>query len=218
MQSPDFARNNVNSGDVVIVAHPRSMLRGSLIALINSQSPSWLCVPLSDPARLLEVIEPYRGVATILLHVDLLINDGVHSIIEVKKKYPQIVVCLLARDGRSSDVGMAIRAGLSGVMLEDDPAEGLSAALSYMKMGGRLIPVQLFSSAIDVGHPKLERLTYREREVLQKLKLGEPNKEIARALCIEEATVKLHLRSIFRKLKVRNRTEAALVASEVLQA
>ena len=63
----------------------------------------------------------------------------------------------------------------------------------------------------------LAALTQREREVLDYLKDGLANKEIARALDLQEVTIKLHIRGICRKLGAKNRTQAALRAQELLR-
>lgn len=63
--------------------------------------------------------------------------------------------------------------------------------------------------------PNLKRLTDRETAVLARLTNGETNKEIARSLDITEATTKVHVKAIFRKLGVRNRVEAAVLNSQL---
>ena len=62
-----------------------------------------------------------------------------------------------------------------------------------------------------------EHLTGRERSVLQRLAQGESNKVIAKALGVTEGTVKVHLKGILRKLKLANRTQAALYAAQYTQ-
>ena len=65
-------------------------------------------------------------------------------------------------------------------------------------------------------NPHLEPLTEHESEVLQRLASGAANREISRSLFITESTVKRHVYNIFAKLKVRNRTEAALQAHRLI--
>jgi DNA-binding NarL/FixJ family response regulator len=67
----------------------------------------------------------------------------------------------------------------------------------------------------SAGTSALSPLTPRETEVLELLRLGHTNREIAEALYIEEVTAKVHVRQILRKLGVRSRTEAALLAAQV---
>lgn len=62
--------------------------------------------------------------------------------------------------------------------------------------------------------PRGQRLTTRQIEILMALKDGASNKEIARNLGILESTVKVHLKSIYRQLHVRNRTQAAIVSAQ----
>ena len=63
-------------------------------------------------------------------------------------------------------------------------------------------------------HPLAERLTKRELEVLRGLSEGKSNKEIARDLDLTEPTIKLHMKTLYRKLEVNNRTQAAIVARD----
>ena len=73
--------------------------------------------------------------------------------------------------------------------------------------------------AATVAHPATGRrigdLTPREREVLQQLTFGHTNKEVARHMGLAEATVKVYIRSLCRKLNVKNRTQAVIAASEL---
>ena len=104
----------------------------------------------------------------------------------------------------------ALAAGAIGYLPKTMPAKRLVAAVRFMLAGERFAPVELID-AEPVG-PLGVRLTARERETLDALSRGASNKEIARDLDLAEVTVKLHVRTLCRKLGARNRTHAAVIA------
>lgn len=104
----------------------------------------------------------------------------------------------------------ALGAGAIGYVPKTMPAKRLIAAVRFMLAGERFAPVELMD-AEPVG-PLGVKLTARERQALDALARGASNKEIARDLDLAEVTVKLHVRTLCRKLGARNRTHAAVIA------
>jgi DNA-binding NarL/FixJ family response regulator len=97
-----------------------------------------------------------------------------------------------------------------------EPATVLKA-LSFVLAGGQCFPPQSIVDVVDDAPVRAEStalrsLTTRQQEIIKALRLGHANKVIARRLNISEATVKIHVRQIMRKLGVRNRTQVALSA------
>jgi DNA-binding NarL/FixJ family response regulator len=103
-----------------------------------------------------------------------------------------------------------------GVLPYDADAADLIAVVAAVNRGMVVIPVNEISRLVDkkkngetpISDKLAENLTDREREILQLLGLGQPNKQIALGLGISENTVKFHISAIFSKLGVNNRTEA----------
>lgn len=115
-------------------------------------------------------------------------------------------------------------AGAQGYIIKSTRAEPMIAALRLAAVGERVLPpdlVDVFDRQAKVSLPNLEmasgpadaRLSQREDDVLCCLMAGYPNKVIARKLEVCEATVKVHVKAILRKLSVSNRTQAAIWAS-----
>jgi DNA-binding NarL/FixJ family response regulator len=84
-----------------------------------------------------------------------------------------------------------------------------------MAMGEQYAPID-FMTAIEKtpANPLADKLTERELQMLKGLTEGKSNKQIARDLEIKEPTVKLHMKTLYRKMGVENRTQAAMIASE----
>ena len=88
-------------------------------------------------------------------------------------------------------------------------------AIKFILSGERYLPFDLASSApAGKNHDDFTNVSAREMQTLEQLCIGLSNKEIARNLEIQEVTVKLHVKNIFSKLGVSNRTQAALFAKE----
>ncbi|WP_311198995.1 response regulator transcription factor [Sulfitobacter sp. W074] len=134
-------------------------------------------------------------------------------------------------------INVALDLGLHGVLNVSETPEVLSAALGFIIAGGRYVPHMRASEAAPsemsylpqpadtsltpiqvLGEESFDNpdLTRRQYEVLYGLANGHSNKEIARDLALSEATVKSHVRQVMRKLHVDNRTQAALLARDLL--
>jgi DNA-binding NarL/FixJ family response regulator len=110
--------------------------------------------------------------------------------------------------------------GIAGFIPKSDNAAVLLQAVRLVLSGGTYVPLRLLAASRDTA-PEPDALpgstvalTSRQRDVLQLLARGLPNKRIARDLDVSEATVKVHLLAIFRALRVRNRTQAVIAAQK----
>ncbi|MGK8507228.1 response regulator [Nocardia asiatica] len=122
----------------------------------------------------------------------------------------------------------ALRAGASGFVLKDIPADELARAIRSVASGDAVVSPRVTRLLLDIHATRLPdigegpvavsttlgRLTRRETEVLQEMAQGLSNTEIAEKLVVSEATVKTHVRSILAKLNLRNRVHAVIYAYE----
>jgi two-component system nitrate/nitrite response regulator NarL len=105
----------------------------------------------------------------------------------------------------------ALGAGAVGFVPKKMASRAMVAAVKLMTKGDTFAPIGLLQSEVAPGAP-LALLTRREVSVLRGLCEGKSNKEIARDLALQEVTVKLHVKTLSRKLEARNRTHAAMIA------
>jgi two-component system nitrate/nitrite response regulator NarL len=113
-------------------------------------------------------------------------------------------------------------AGVDGCVLKDISSAALVESLDLVLLGERVFPSQLLSMLMRDNMPMKDgkpsgalsdaRLSDREMQILRCLVVGSSNKVIANRLNVTEATVKVHLKSILRKIKAQNRTQAAIWA------
>lgn len=124
-------------------------------------------------------------------------------------------VALISGEASRDIAEKALAMGAAGFVPKTLAAKSLVSAIKFMAMGEQYAPIQ-FMTAEDsaLSHPLAKKLTQRELEVLKGVYEGKSNKEIARDLDLTEPTIKLHMKTLFRKLDVKNRTQAALLAKE----
>lgn len=105
--------------------------------------------------------------------------------------------------------------GAAGFLSKSMPAHSLANAIRFMAMGEKFVSIDLLGEPSAVGlHPMTQLLSRRELQVLEHVCIGRSDKEIARELGIRTPTVKLHMKMMFRKLGVQNRTQAAMAAKD----
>ena len=127
-------------------------------------------------------------------------------------RHPGVPVAIISGSEDGDDIRDAIAAGARGFIPKTATGAHLSHALQLLLAGGTSIPAEGLTKKQSRPAPALEGLTSREHDVLRMLVRGLSNKEIGRELGMAEVTVKLHLRTIFRKIGARSRAEAAVIA------
>ncbi len=157
--------------------------------------------------------------ALVLLDRDLPGMNGVAGVEVFRAYFPAPRVVVLAEPVRRAEALGAMGHGAAGFLPRTLGTEALLNAIRLVLSGERYVPAELFSAEVlpgPGGEPPggqeedlFRRLSGRESNVLEHLLEGMANKEIGRALGIQEITVKLHLRNVYRKLGVKNRTQAA---------
>jgi two-component system, NarL family, response regulator LiaR len=140
--------------------------------------------------------------------------DGIAATEAIRADLPDVEVVALTSVLEDAAVTGAIRAGAIGYLLKTTKVEELSRAIKGAAAGQvQLSPEAASRLMREVRQPEgREELTERETEILKRVARGQANKQIARALFVEEGAVKGHVSSILRKLRVKSRTQAALHA------
>lgn len=138
------------------------------------------------------------------------------QIADFKATYPTSHVVVLADHCRSTDIVSAFRAGADAYLTKVAAYDTFIKALELVMLGQTVLPAETSKLIQDIRDDTKERelsiLSTRENSILRCLIEGESNKAIAREIDIAEATVKVHVKAILRKIRVRNRTQAAVWA------
>jgi DNA-binding NarL/FixJ family response regulator len=158
----------------------------------------------------------------VLMDFSLPDGTGADATRQIIQDYPECKVVFMTMSDREEDLLTAIRSGAVGYLMKNISYSKLVAALRSVQRGesalSRSMTLRLmkeFSRTEEPeqsGDPALGKLTPREKDVLVELAAGKSNREIAHKLFISENTVKYHVHSIFEKLNLRDRKEAASFA------
>lgn len=176
----------------------------------------------------LEVVQAGSGTEALSIatsrHIDVALldarmpeHDGVWTLQQIKKVKPDLPVLMLSTYDTEEYVDRALESGAAGYLLKESSSQQLSEAIETALSGrGVYLHPSVAQRVLARRQQQTERaanpLSRRELEVLQLLAAGATNDDIARTLFLSEKTVKSHLSSIFRKLAVTNRTQAAAKA------
>lgn len=146
--------------------------------------------------------------------------DGLSAAAAIRTQVPTARVLMLTLHDAPEYVRAALSAGATGYVLKDASADDLIAAVRQVLDGRAALPLELLSQALSPAsrrteddQGRLERLTPRERQVLDQVADGLTNKEIGRRLDISPGTVKAHVERVIAKLGVADRTQAAVLVA-----
>ena len=194
----------------VLVADDHAAVLEGLTAIIGRQADMIVVGTANTGAQAVALWQKTRPHVT-LLDLRMPVLDGFDAMVAIRRQDAAAKIVVLTMFDTDEDISRAIKAGAKGYLLKDAQWEDLLDCIRRVHAGETCLPPAVVAK-LATGISS-EALTGREREVLALLARGKSNKEIAAHLYISETTVKSHLRSIFTKLKVLNRTEALAAAS-----
>ena len=213
MTDASGGRNRSRSRLKLIIADDHDLVREALTTLIERDDPTAVVLQASDFPAALELATAHEGVDLALLDVYMPGMDKLSGVQQMTSRFPGLAVVVMSGTVQKGDVARAFEMGARGFIPKTMNGKALVSVLQLVMSGARYVPEIMLEKEQEPAKPKFD-LSPRELEVLEQLVKGLANKVIARNLEIEETTVKLHLRSLFRKLNANNRTEAVIVAME----
>jgi DNA-binding NarL/FixJ family response regulator len=183
-----------------------------------------------------EVVGDLRGgkeavQASLTLNPDLVLMDivlagvnGLESVVQVKRRLPNVKVVMLTSLRTDDYVREALRVGADGYLLKDATLDELLMAMRWVAQGkkflspdvsGHVVHSFLHPESVGTKTSRLEMLTTRERSILQLIAEGRTNRTAAEFLSVSPKTVEKHRANLMHKLGLRNAAELTLVALEL---
>jgi len=148
----------------------------------------------------------------VVMDLRMAVMGGVEATMQIRKEFPGARIIVLTTYEGDEDIHRALEAGAQAYLLKDMVRTELLQTIRAVHAGQRHISAP--AAARLAEHTPRTALSSRELEVLQLIAKGLRNKEIGAALDIAEDTVKIHIKNIFGKLEVIDRTQAVVIASQ----
>jgi len=181
------------------------------VAVIGTQPDMSVVAEASDGAAALEQYREHRPEIVVM---DLMMPgvDGIEATRRICQEFPGARVIVLTTYEGDEDIHRALEAGAQAYLLKDMFRTELLKTIRDVQAGKRHIPPPVAARLAE--HTPRIPLTPRELEVLKLMAAGRSNKEISSALNIATDTTKIHVKNIFLKLDVRDRTQAVVTADK----
>ncbi len=207
----------------VVLVDDQAMVRQGLRMILEAEAHISVVGEAGDGVEAIELV-PRARPHVVLMDVRMPRLDGIAACERICAAPDPPHVLMLTTFDLEDYVYAALRAGASGFLLKDAPADQLVEAIDVVARGDALLAPQVTRLLIAEvakrpninghGHKWLGTLTERETEVLRLMARGQSNTEIANSLILGEATVKTHVGRVLSKLGARDRVQAVVMAYE----
>jgi DNA-binding NarL/FixJ family response regulator len=187
--------------------HP--LIHEGIAALINSQPDMVVAAEATTGKR---ALAKFREAQPDLVLMDLGLPDmsGIEAMVSILKENAHARVIILSMSTGDVEIQQALKAGAFAYLSKNMPPQELVEVIRKVHKGKKHIPAEIATRLAE--HLGEESLTDREVEVLQLVRDGSRNREIAESLFISEDTVKVHVSRIMDKLGAKDRTQAVAIA------
>jgi two-component system, NarL family, response regulator len=193
----------------VLVADDHPVVRTGLAAVIAQEADLELVAQAEHGRQAVALFAEHRP-DVVLIDLRMPVMDGIEAIRAIIREFPAARILALTTYEGDADIQRALEAGACGYLLKDMLLTEVITAVRAVHRGERVIPPAVAARLAEFT-PRSD-LTEREIEVLGLVARGLSNKEVANTIGRTDETVKIHLKNIFAKLGVGDRTEAVTQA------
>lgn len=198
----------------ILIADDHDLLRDTLVMFLQGEG-NIETVTASDFDAAMACVDTKGPFDLIMLDYNMPGMSGLNGLKKALEYNGGQRVALMSGIATKNVAEEALAIGAAGFVPKTLSAKSLLNAVRFMAMGEQYAPIDFMTQEEDSApNPLAEKLSRRELQVLEGLSQGKSNKEIARDLDLQEPTIKLHVKTLYRKIGAGNRTQAALIAKE----
>ena len=198
----------------ILLADDHELVRETIAAFLETEGGFRItqASDLEDVEKALQTHDPFD---LIMLDFEMPGMDGLNGLQKAMDLVGRKPVALISGAANKAIAEQALDMGAAGFLPKTMAATSLVNAVKFMAMGEKYAPIDFMTKEEETNkHPYHDLLSERELQVLSGLVRGLANKEIAREIDLQEVTIKLHVKTLCRKLDAKNRTQAAIMAKE----
>jgi DNA-binding NarL/FixJ family response regulator len=204
----------------IVIADDHPLFRDALRLTIAQGFPNAEIAEAHSFDTLRTRLEAAPETDLVLLDLKMPGMQGLSGLLFMRAAFAAVPVAIISAEEQASIVRRALDLGAVGYIAKSTGADGIRAALAALLSGDAWIPDTVGGKDADTVRDtvlvaRLARLTPQQIRVLMMLSEGFPNKRIAHALSVSEATAKAHVSAILEKLEVENRTQAVILARQI---
>lgn len=192
----------------VVLADDHALVLEGLRALLSAEPDLHVVATATDGERLLDAVKRFHPDVAVM-DMQMPFMDGLTCLRHIRAAGLSVRVLVISAFGDAPSLRAAVEGGADGIALKTDSPEMTLAAIRQVAAGQLVFPEAARRWLIRNPGQDPNALTEREEAVLALIAEGKSNAQIGAALNLSENTVKFHLKNLFAKLGVINRTEAA---------
>jgi DNA-binding NarL/FixJ family response regulator len=197
----------------IVVADDHPLFRAALRSAVKKAAPGAVIEECASLAEARDALA--RPVDLLLLDLKLSDSDGMAGLAAIRAEHPAAPVAVVSASEDAAVVRHAVGLGAAGFIPKSAALPQMVEAIGAVLAGDGWWPDLPEDAADDDLAGRVGSLTPSQLRILEGLKAGRLNKQIAFDLGVSEATIKAHLTSVFRKLGVQNRTQAVILAKQL---
>lgn len=198
----------------ILLADDHGMVRDAMSAYLETEGRAAV-VAVEDYVQAMKMLETKGPFDLVLLDFSMPGMNGLDGLSDAIKAHPNQPFAILSGTAPNRIAQEAVERGAIGYLPKSMTAKSLVNAVRFMIAGETFVPASVLADSGETPETAFtKQLSQREQQVLTGLCHGRSNKEIARELDLQEVTIKLHVRTLCKKLNAKNRTQAALIAKD----
>jgi DNA-binding NarL/FixJ family response regulator len=193
----------------VLTVDDHPLVREGIASAINSHPDMQVVAQASDGREAISYFCEHKPDVT-LMDLRLPGMSGIDAMIAIRGQFPEARVIMLTTFDYDAEIRRALAAGARSYILKSMPPKEMAETIRQVHAGKKCLPAEVATRLAE--HLSDEPLSEREMEVLQRVMLGNRNRDIAQRLFISVETVKSHMKHIMEKLGASDRTQAFTIA------
>lgn len=201
----------------IIIADDHPLFRHALLETLRTSFVQTNWVEAETIASLNQSLTENSDSDLLLLDLNIPGAHGFSTLVNVRQHFPQIPVVIVSAYEDNETINKAMNFGAAGFVPKSTPVDQIRQAIQQILLGEIWTPdnfIETQEQEADIAE-KVASLTPQQYKILTMFAEGMLNKQIAYDLNVSEATIKAHATAIFRKLNVRNRTQAVIAIGQL---